>query len=65
MHCPKSKAQPHDTLIEFVHALFEQISDHNAAIMSDAEESGNALSQLVKLQCYVFDPGEVSPNQIQ
>ena len=65
MHCPKSKARPHDTLIEFVHALFEQISDHNAAILSDAEESGNALSQLVKLQCYVFDPGEVSPNQIQ
>ena len=59
-HSPKSRALPHETLIEFVHALFEQISDNNAAIMSDVEEGENALPQLVKLQCYVFDPGEVS-----
>ena len=59
-HSPKSRALPRETLIEFVYAFFEQISDNNAAIMSDAEEDQNALPQLVKLQCYVFDPGEVS-----
>jgi hypothetical protein len=59
-HSPKSKVPPHETLIEYLHALFAQISDHNESIKSETGEDD--VRQFVKLQCYVFDPSEVSRN---
>lgn len=38
-HSPKSKAAPHETLIEFIHALFSKISDHNDELRRENENT--------------------------
>ena len=58
-HSPKSKAPPHETLIEYIHALFAEISDHNAALQPEGDGEKPDVREFIKLHCYVFDPSEV------